>query len=198
MTEISDYIDQAAPEAQPQLRAMYALLRRLLPKALEKISYAKPTFYEPGRALVYFGANAHDIALYPTSGPLTAIAPAKIAAYPHSKGAIRFSFDQPLPEALIAELVALRVNGAAPAAPKRRPAVAVPKAIGAALTAAHLTAAFAARPQYQRTDYINWITGAKRPETQAKRQAQMLAELKAGDVYMKMAWHPRQKRASDH
>ncbi|MFD1441787.1 YdeI/OmpD-associated family protein [Lacticaseibacillus hegangensis] len=194
MTEITDYIDQAASNAQPQLRAMYQLLKTLLPTAQEKISYAKPTFYEEGRDLVYFGANAHDIALYPTSGPLSAIDQAKIAAYPHSKGAIRFAFDQPLPEALIAELVTLRLNGAAPAAPKRRPAVPVPPAIADALTEAGLSKAFASRPPYQRTDYLNWIAQAKRPATRAKRQAQMLAELKAGNVYMKMAWHPRKKQ----
>lgn len=194
MTEISDYIDQAAPAAQPQLRAMYQLLKTLLPTAQEKISYAKPTFFEAGRDLVYFGANAHDIALYPTSGPLTAINPAKIAVYPHSKGAIRFAFDQPLPEALIAELVTLRLNGAAPAAPKRRPAVPVPPAIVNALAEAGLSQAFASRPPYQRTDYLNWIAQAKRPATRAKRQAQMLAELAAGNVYMKMAWHLRKKQ----
>lgn len=196
MTEITDYIDGAAPAAQPQLRALYTLLKHLLPNAQEKISYAKPTFYEPGRDLVYFGANAHDIALYPTSGPLAAIAPAKITPYLHSKGAIRFSFDQPLPEDLIAELVALRLGGAAPTAPKRRPAVPVPAAIAQALQAADLAAAYAARPQYQRTDYLNWIAQAKRPATKAKRQAQMLAELKAGDVYMKMAWHPRRNQGA--
>lgn len=186
MTDITAYIDQAAPVAQPQLRAMYRLLRKLLPNAQEKISYAKPAFYEAGRDLVYFGANAHDIALYPTSGPLTAIAPAKIAPYPHSKGAIRFAFDQPLPEDLIAELVTLRLHGAAPAAPKRRPAVPVPPAIAAALTDAGLSKAFASRPQYQRTDYLNWIAQAKRPATRARRQAQMLAELAAGNVYMNL------------
>ncbi|KRN24502.1 YdeI/OmpD-associated family protein [Lacticaseibacillus camelliae] len=194
MTDITDYIDHAAPAAQPQLRAMYQLLKKLLPTAQEKISYAKPTFYEAGRDLVYFGANAHDIALYPTSGPLTAINPAKIAAYPHSKGAIRFAFDQPLPKELITELVTLRLNGAAPAAPKRRPPAPVPEAIAQALAQAGLSNAFAARPPYQRTDYLNWIAQAKRPATRAKRQAQMLAELKAGNVYMKMAWHPRKPR----
>lgn len=47
------------------------------------------------------------------------------------------------------------------------------------------------RPPYQQNDYIGWITRAKRPETRANRIAQMLAELEAGDVYMKMAWHGR-------
>jgi len=48
-----------------------------------------------------------------------------------------------------------------------------------------------ARPWYQRNDYLGWITRAKRDETRQKRLAQMLDELRAGDVYMKMAWRAR-------
>ena len=51
--------------------------------------------------------------------------------------------------------------------------------------------AFRDRPAYQQNDYIGWITSAKRPETREKRLQQMLDELKQGDVYMNMSWHPR-------
>ncbi len=47
------------------------------------------------------------------------------------------------------------------------------------------------RPPYQRNDYIGWICRAKREETRQRRLEQMLRELEAGDVYMKMAWHGR-------
>ena len=52
--------------------------------------------------------------------------------------------------------------------------------------------AYEARPWYQRNDYLGWIARAKRPETREKRLSQMLEELRAGNVYMKMAWHPRE------
>jgi len=45
------------------------------------------------------------------------------------------------------------------------------------------------RPAYQQNDYLGWIERAKRPETREKRIRQMLDELRAGGVYMKMA-HP--------
>ena len=54
--------------------------------------------------------------------------------------------------------------------------------------------AFNDRPAYQQNDYIGWITSAKRPETREKRLQQMLDELKQGDVYMNMNWHPRGAR----
>lgn len=51
-----------------------------------------------------------------------------------------------------------------------------------------LELAYAARPPYQRNDYLWWIGDAKRPATRAKRLEQMLDELRSGDLYMGMAY----------
>ena len=66
----------------------------------------------------------------------------------------------------------------------------MPQTVADALENEGLTAAYAARPPYQRNDYLGWIARAKREETKAKRLRQMLDELAAGDSYMRMAWHP--------
>ena len=49
--------------------------------------------------------------------------------------------------------------------------------------------AYQKRPAYQQNDYIGWINRAKRQETKEKRLRQMLEELEAGGIYMKMK-HP--------
>ena len=64
----------------------------------------------------------------------------------------------------------------------------MPADIARALRSRGLQAAYETRPPYQRNDYIGWITTAKRPDTRRRRLEQMLAELRAGDCYMKMAW----------
>jgi len=69
-----------------------------------------------------------------------------------------------------------------------RPLQPMPDDIDAALDRRGLRADYDARPPYQRNDYLAWIGRAKRPETRAKRLAQMLDELEQGGVYMKMAW----------
>jgi uncharacterized protein YdeI (YjbR/CyaY-like superfamily) len=69
-----------------------------------------------------------------------------------------------------------------------RPREAMPRAIASALTGARLRAAYVRRPPYQRNDYLRWIRDAKRDTTRRKRIEQMLAELRQGDVYMKMKW----------
>ncbi len=70
----------------------------------------------------------------------------------------------------------------------RRPRWPMPDYVETALEESGLTDTYRQRPPYQQNDYIGWITTAKRPETREKRIEQMLAELRAGDVYMKMAW----------
>ena len=64
----------------------------------------------------------------------------------------------------------------------------MPENVRATLKKRGLTAAYEARPDYQRNDYLGWIAQAKREETKAKRLAQMLDELERGRVYMNMAW----------
>lgn len=59
-----------------------------------------------------------------------------------------------------------------------------------ALESENLFDAYNSRPPYQQNDYIGWISSAKRPETRAARLSQMLDELRRGDVYMKMPYHP--------
>ena len=70
----------------------------------------------------------------------------------------------------------------------KRPILPMPEDVAEALRAAGLQGQFRARPPYQRNDYIGWVVRAKLPETRAKRIGQMLDELRAGDVYMGMAW----------
>lgn len=64
----------------------------------------------------------------------------------------------------------------------------MPDDVGRLLVERGVEAAYAARPPYQRNDYLGWIARAKREETRSKRIEQMLSELEAGDAYMKMAY----------
>ena len=71
----------------------------------------------------------------------------------------------------------------------------MPADVRAALERAKVVADYEARPAYQRNDYIGWITRAAREETRNKRIEQMIDELRAGGVYMKMA-HPASTKRS--
>lgn len=70
----------------------------------------------------------------------------------------------------------------------------MPEFVRRALADRGLVEAYDQRPPYQRNDYLLWINSAKRQETKERRLRQMLNELEAGGVYMKMN-HPGSKRA---
>lgn len=73
-----------------------------------------------------------------------------------------------------------------------RPQNPMPDSVRDAIERLELMDAYLARPAYQRNDYLGWIGKAKRPETRQKRITQMLAELAAGEGYMKMNWRSRE------
>jgi uncharacterized protein YdeI (YjbR/CyaY-like superfamily) len=75
----------------------------------------------------------------------------------------------------------------------KRPHYPMPLFVKRALEERGLMQAYKERPAYQRNDYIGWITRAKQQETRDKRLRQMLDELEAGGVYMKMK-HPPSKK----
>jgi hypothetical protein len=73
----------------------------------------------------------------------------------------------------------------------KRPRYEMPGYIREALLRRDVMDVYLSRPDYQRNDYIGWITRAKREATREKRLNQMLDELESGGVYMRMKWHPR-------
>lgn len=82
-----------------------------------------------------------------------------------------------------------------PAAKKstlKRPVYPMPEFIAVALREHKVSAAYEARPPYQRNDYVGWITRAKLDATKQKRLNQMLSELKGGKLYMNMQYRPKQ------
>jgi len=67
----------------------------------------------------------------------------------------------------------------------------IPAFVLKALKNEQLLNAYQSRPPYQQNDYIGWINHAKKDETKKKRLTQMLAELKKGNVYMKMKYNTK-------
>jgi uncharacterized protein YdhG (YjbR/CyaY superfamily) len=103
---IDDYVAAFPPEIQEKLTAMRTTIRAAAPEAVETISYGMPAFAQNG-ILVYFAAAKRHIGFYPTAGPMAAFA--EFGPYAHSKGAVQFPLDQPLPLDLVDRIVRFRV-----------------------------------------------------------------------------------------
>ncbi|HEX8035572.1 MAG TPA: DUF1801 domain-containing protein [Ktedonobacterales bacterium] len=104
---IDEYIATFPENIQAKLQALRATIRAAAPDAEERISYAMPAFAQNG-ILVYFAAAKNHIGFYPTSSGIAAFQD-ELSAYEGSKGAVRFSNDQPLPLDLITRIVKFRL-----------------------------------------------------------------------------------------
>jgi uncharacterized protein YdhG (YjbR/CyaY superfamily) len=107
-------IDEYLAHAKPDQRAVLEKLRRTIhataPKAEECISYGIPAFRLGGRSLVFFGAWANHCAFYPGSSTTLKKFQNDLKDFQITKGTIRFSPGNPLPLALIKELVKARIK----------------------------------------------------------------------------------------
>lgn len=69
----------------------------------------------------------------------------------------------------------------------------MPEYVRDALEESGVVEDYEARPEYQRNDYLMWISNAKRDETKRKRLNQMIDELRRGGVYMNTE-HPASRK----
>lgn len=107
-SDVDSYIAGFPPKVQVMMRKLRSCIRKAAPGAEESISYIMPAYKLHG-PLVYFGGYERHIGFYPTG---SGIAPfqKEISAYKHSKGAVQFPLDEPLPLTLIEKMVKYRVK----------------------------------------------------------------------------------------
>lgn len=107
MNAIDGYIDQFTGDKRKKLEEIRALIRENAPEASEKISWNMPTFFLNGN-LVHFSMNKAHLGFYPTPSGVENFEK-ELKDYRHSRGAIQFPLDKPLPKDLIAAIVQFRI-----------------------------------------------------------------------------------------
>jgi uncharacterized protein YdhG (YjbR/CyaY superfamily) len=105
---IDSFVADFPAEVQTILQELRALIHREAPGCTETISYGIPTFVLNGN-LVHFSAYKSHIGFYPGSSGIAHFAD-RLQQYKLSKGTVQFPLGQPLPFALIAEIVRFRVG----------------------------------------------------------------------------------------
>lgn len=200
-TSVNEYLEALPVEERDALERLRKIIRTAAPDAEETINYGMPTFKYHGM-LVSFAAFKNHLSFFGMSASVVDAHKKELQDYDTTKGSIHFTADKPIPAALIKKIVKQRMEenlqssqmaGRKP--PVKRPRHPMPGYVKRALAERGLTKAYNQRPPYQRNDYIGWITQAKQEATRLKRLDQMLDELERGDIYMKMAYKPRQKAA---
>ncbi len=106
--DIDGYIAACPRDIQAKMRKLRAAIRRAAPGAIEAISYSMPAFKLHG-PLVYFATFKRHIGFYPGPAALRTFT-RELAGYETSGGTVRFYFDEPVPYAVVTEIVRFRVK----------------------------------------------------------------------------------------
>ena len=101
-SSIDQYIESQPKEIQPILTKLKEEIRSVLPQATEKISWNMPTFWDRTN-IIHFAAHKNHLGIYPGDKAIEHFEDC-LSEYKHSKGAIQFMYDRPIPYELIKEI----------------------------------------------------------------------------------------------
>ena len=101
---IDEYLGKVEPRQRAELERIRALVKQLVPSAEETINYSMPTLKYKKRALVYFTASKKHMSFMPSSWAIEELKD-ELKGYKTTEHSIQFTLENPLPDALIKELV---------------------------------------------------------------------------------------------
>jgi len=101
---------RARPEVQRDvLQAVRDRVRSLAPHAVETISYGMPAFKIGKKFLLSYAGWKRHCSIYPIDDALLERHAGSVQGYGRTKGSLHFSTEEPLPVALLDDLIRARV-----------------------------------------------------------------------------------------
>ena len=109
MSDVDDHLAGLPPDQQAALQHLRETIRAAAPGATEAISYGMPAFRQDGHGLVGYAAFKAHCSLFPMSSTVIPALADALEGFTTSKGTIRFTPDQPLPDAVVTRIVEVRL-----------------------------------------------------------------------------------------
>jgi uncharacterized protein YdhG (YjbR/CyaY superfamily) len=106
---IDEYLAGVSGEQRAALDQLRSLLRALLPKAEECISYGLPAFRLDGSVVAGFAATKKGCSYYPFSGRTLKTLADELQGYTMTAGALHFAAAKQLPRGLVRKLLKTRI-----------------------------------------------------------------------------------------
>jgi uncharacterized protein YdhG (YjbR/CyaY superfamily) len=117
---IDSYLARLPRDQRLLLTHLRRMIRRILPRAEECISYGMPAFRFGGQVVAGFAARGDGGgSYYPFSGSTLGSVADKLSAFSRTKSALHFSTDRPLPATVVRLLLRARI--AEISAPRKSP-----------------------------------------------------------------------------
>jgi uncharacterized protein YdhG (YjbR/CyaY superfamily) len=109
LPEVEAYFEALPAATRPMMDKLRDIIRRSAPEAEEVLSYGMPAFRRAGKRFVYYAAWTAHCSLYGLTGPVLDQFKQEVAPYITPKGMLKFDRDEPLPTALIENLIHARL-----------------------------------------------------------------------------------------
>ncbi|MBK7254855.1 MAG: DUF1801 domain-containing protein [Ignavibacteria bacterium] len=106
---VDDYFSYFPSETKTKLKIIRQIIKDIAPEAIESISYGMPAYKINKKPLVYFGGFAKHIGFYATPTGHEKFKK-QLSVYKQGKGSVQFPLDQPLPVALIKDIIKFRLK----------------------------------------------------------------------------------------
>jgi uncharacterized protein YdhG (YjbR/CyaY superfamily) len=112
--EVDRYIEALPEPKRATLTGLRRTILDVLPEADQGMAYGAPAFKIRGKTIAGFAAFKNHLSYLPHSGSVFPELPEELSGYSMSTGALRFPVDEPLPRALVEQLIAVRLRQAFP------------------------------------------------------------------------------------
>jgi uncharacterized protein YdhG (YjbR/CyaY superfamily) len=107
---IDGYLARIPRDQRLLLTRLRRMIRRILPRAEECISYGMPAFRFGGQVVAGFAARRDGGgSYYPFSGSTLDALARELGAFSRTKSALHFSADRPLPATMVRKLLRARI-----------------------------------------------------------------------------------------
>ena len=105
---VDEYLDALPQGVRALMQRLREDVARIAPDAVETIAYGMPAYRLDGKFLLSYAAWKEHCTIYPINDPLLARHP-EVRDYTSTKGGLHFTREQPLPPALVEDLVRERI-----------------------------------------------------------------------------------------
>lgn len=107
---VASYLQALPRQEKLQLEKMRRLILTLIPGAEERLSRGVPFFYHRGKRAVGFHSTKKHLSFYIMEGKVLKNLQSQIKGFDSSSTVIKFTLENPLPDALIKKLVLARIK----------------------------------------------------------------------------------------
>jgi len=106
--DVDEYLLGVEEPKRATLETLRSTILEIVPEADQLISYGMPAFRVEGKTVAGFAAFRKHLSYLPFSGTVLSQLTDELEGYTMTKSALHFGVDEPLPKALVEQLIAVR------------------------------------------------------------------------------------------